>query len=107
MWFNLHECLSEDEVEHYKEYIVVEKEKIIKKTNIENKEIISKKHKNRLKIFHSMKVNNEKAIEVNNELKLNVDEQQDDLIYLKEQCDIDYMDEVNEITAARTPMKQK
>ena len=50
-----------------------------------------------------MKVNNEKDIEVNKELKLNVDEQQDDLIHLKEQCDI-Y--EVQEITAARTPMKK-
>ena len=36
-----------------------------------------------------MKVNYEKAIEVNNELKLNVDEQQDDIKYLKEQCDLD------------------
>ena len=35
------------------------------------------------KVFHSMKVNNEKDIEVNKELKLNVDEQQDDLIDIK------------------------
>ena len=56
-----------------------------------------------------MKVNNEKDIEVNKELKLNVDEQQDDLIHLKEQCDIydiGDIDEVQEITAARTPMKK-
>ena len=35
-----------------------------------------------------MKVNNENDIEVNKELKLNIDEQQYDLIHLKEQCDI-------------------
>ena len=49
----------------------------------------------------------EKTIEVNNELKLNVDEQQDDIKHLKEQCDIDYEDEFQEITAATTPMKKK
>ena len=53
-----------------------------------------------------MKVNNEKVIEVNKELKLNVDEQQDDIKLLKEQCDIDDEDEVQEITAARTSMKK-
>ena len=31
----------------------------------------------------------EKANKVNNELKLNVDEQQDDIKHLKEYCDID------------------
>ena len=35
-----------------------------------------------------MKVNYEKAIEVNNDLKLNIDELQDDIKHLKEQCDI-------------------
>ena len=55
------------------------------------------------KVFNSMKVNNENDIEVNKELKLNIDEQQYDLIHLKEQCDI-YEDQ--EITAARTPMKK-
>ena len=56
-----------------------------------------------------MKVNYEKAIEVNNEFKLNVDEQQDNIKHLKEQCDINDigdMDEVQEITAVRTPMKK-
>ena len=53
-----------------------------------------------------MKVNYEKAIEVNNELKLNVDKQQDDVKDLKEQCDIDDEDEVQEIKAASTPMKK-
>ena len=102
-----HECILQDEVEHYKEDIVVEKEEIFKKTGIENKEILSKKHENKQTVFHSMKGNNEKAIEVNNELKLNVDEQQDDdLIHLKEQCDIYDIDKVQEITAARTPMEK-
>ena len=44
---------------------------------------------------------------MNNELKLNVDEQQDDIKHLKEQCDIDNEDKVQEITAAITPKKEK
>ena len=54
-----------------------------------------------------MKVNNEKAIDVNNELKLNVDEQQDDIKHLAEQCDIDDEDDIQEITAAIIPMTKK
>ena len=53
-----------------------------------------------------MKVNYKKATKVNNELKLNVYEQQDDITHLKWQCDIVYEDEVQEITAARTLMKK-
>ena len=41
----------------------------------------------------------EKAIEVMNEIKLNVDEHQDDIKHLKEQCDRDNKDYVQEITA--------
>ena len=41
-----------------------------------------------------MKVNYEKAIEENNELKLNVDKLQEYIRHLKEQCDIDDEDEV-------------
>ena len=48
----------------------------------------------------------QKTIEVNNDLKLNVDEQQDDIKHLKGHCDIHYEDEVQEITAARNPMKK-
>ena len=44
-----------------------------------------------------MKVNQYKTIEVNNQLKVNVDEQQDGIKYLKEQCNKD----------AGTPMKKK
>ena len=47
-----------------------------------------------------MKVNFEKAIEVKNELKINVDEQQDDITHIKERCDTDDEDEVQEIKAA-------
>ena len=50
-----------------------------------------KKHENIQKIFHSM---------------LNVDEQQDDIKHLKEQCDIYNEDEVQEITAAKNPIKR-
>ena len=41
---------------------------------MKNKEIMSKQHENKQKVFNNMKVNNEKAIEVNSELKINVDE---------------------------------
>ena len=54
-----------------------------------------------------MKVNNEKAIDVNNELKLYVDEKQDDIKHLEKQCDLDYEDDIQEITAALFPMKKK
>ena len=58
------------------------------------------------KPFHRMKLNCKKAIKVNNELKFIVDEQQDDITHLKWQYDIDDEDKVQEITAARTPMKK-
>ena len=51
-----------------------------------------------------MKESSEKAMEVNNELMLNVDEQQDDKIF-KVKSNIKDSDEVQEITADRTPMK--
>ena len=54
-----------------------------------------------------MKVIYEKAIKVNNELKLNVGEQQDDIKHLKEPCDIDDENKVQEITADITPIKRK
>ena len=49
-----------------------------------------------------MKVNNEKAIEGNYELKINVDEQHVDMKSLKITCDIDDEYEGQEIIAART-----
>ena len=49
-----------------------------------------------------MKVNYEKTIEVNNQLKVNVDEQQDDIKDLKEQCNKEDKDKLQEI-----PMKKK
>ena len=54
-----------------------------------------------------MKVNYEKAIKVNNLLKVNVDVEQDDNFFFKDQCDIGNKDEVQKIRAARTPMKKK
>ena len=75
------------------------------KKDIENREAL-RKHENKQKVFHNMKVNYDKAIEVNNKLKLNVDDQQDDIKHLKEQWEIYDEDEVQKITAARTPMKQ-
>ena len=52
-----------------------------------------------------MKESSEKAMEVNNEPRLNVDEQQDDKTF-KVKSHIDDSDKVQEITAARTPMKK-
>jgi hypothetical protein len=51
-----------------------------------------------------MKDSSEKDMQVNNESMLNVDEQQDDKIF-KVKSNIKDSDEVQEITAARTPMK--
>ena len=51
-----------------------------------------------------MKDSSEKAMEVSNEPRFNVDELQDDKTF-KVKADIDDSDEVQEITAARTPMK--
>ena len=56
-------------------------------------------------VVHSMKDISEKAMEVNNELRVNVDEQQDDKTF-KLKSDIDDSDEVQEISAARTPIEK-
>ena len=42
-----HELTSKDEVEKYKEDIVVEKEELIIKKEMENKEILREKHENK------------------------------------------------------------
>ena len=52
-----------------------------------------------------MKVGNEKALEVNSDIKINVDEQQEDIKHLKEQCNMNDDNEVQEITGARNPQK--
>ena len=52
-----------------------------------------------------MKVNYEKTIELNNQLKVNVDEQQDDIKDLGEQCNKDDKDKVQKISGAGTLMK--
>ena len=44
-----HEYTPTDEVESYKEDIVVEKEELIMKKDMKNKEIIRKKHENKQK----------------------------------------------------------
>ena len=48
-----------------------------------------------------------KTIEVNNKLKLSFVEQQGDKKHLKEQCNKDDKDKVQEFSAARTPMTKK
>ena len=44
---------------------------------------MSKQHENEQKVLHNMKVNNENAIEVNTELKINVDEQHVGMKHMK------------------------
>ena len=57
-------------------------------------------------IMNTMKMNYDKAIQVNNELKVNIDNLLVDMKHLKEQCDIDDEDKVQKTTVARTPMKK-
>ena len=47
-----------------------------------------------------------KAMEVNNDLRLNVDDQQDDK-NMKNKSDVDGADEVQEITAAQKPNEKE
>ena len=47
-----------------------------------------------------MKVNYEKTVEMDTQLKVNVDEQQDDIKDLREQCNKDEKDKVQEISGA-------
>ena len=44
---------------------------------------MSKQHENLQKVLHNMKVDNEKAVEVSSELKINDDEQHVDMKHLK------------------------
>ena len=71
------ECTSQDEVKNYNENIVVKK-------YVENREIRRKNME-----ISSPQYESETANKANNELKLLVDEQQDDIKHLKEYCDID------------------
>ena len=65
-----------------------------------------KKYENKQDVFPTMKVNYDKAIQVNNEHKVNVDKQQVDMKHLKEQCDIDDEEKFQKTTVSRTPMKK-
>ena len=94
-----HEWTSKIGFANYREDIVIEKEELIKKKEIK-KEILREKKKHKKAHYESELWN---AIEVNNELTLNVDDQQNDIKHLKEQCDDENV--VQEITAAITPWK--
>ena len=69
------------------------------KKDMEKKETINQ-------AVHLMKDSNEKCIEVQNHLRLNVDDQQDHIKHLKYQI-IDDADDALKITATRSPMKKK
>ena len=71
-----HECSAKDEVENGKEDSFVQKADLIMKKDMGNKEIM--REKENMKIGSPQYESSEKAIEVDNELRLNVDEQQDD-----------------------------
>ena len=87
-----HEWTSKDEVGNDKDDIVVEKEELIMTKEMETKKILRYREKPQ-KISPQYESELWKAMEVNDELKVNVDEQQDDIKHLKEQCDIDNEDE--------------
>ena len=53
-----------------------------------------------------MKVIYDKTNEMNNQLKVNVDEQQNDIQDLKEKCNKDSNEKVQKIFGAGTPMKR-
>ena len=98
------ECPLKGEVENYKEDIDVEKKDSIMKIILENKELMKKKkYENKLNVFHTINVNYHMAIQVNNELKVKVDDQQVDMKHLKEQFDIDDEDKVQKNTEVRIP----
>ena len=50
-------------------------------------------------------MNYDRTIQVISELKVNVNDQQVDMKYLKEQCDKDDEDESQKTAVARSPMK--
>ena len=81
-----HECSTKDEVKNDKKKSIVEKADLILKKDMEHKKITRKR--NLKLVVHSMKESSEKAMEIYIELRLNVDEQQDDI------SDIDDSDEV-------------
>ena len=76
-----HEWTSRDKVENYKEDIIVEKEELIRKKEMENKEILREEEKNTKISSPQYESELWKAIEVNNKLQLDFDEQQDDTKY--------------------------
>ena len=66
-----------------------------------------KKHENKQKSIPQYEIYLWEAIEVNNDLKFNVDKQQDDIKHLKEQCDKDDKDEFRKSQPIENPWKRK
>ena len=101
-----HECTLKDEVVDDKEALIVQKEALLARKEKENKDM-KKTIENQRKIVHKLKQNYKKSIEENHELKTKVDEQEDNIQHLKEQCGIDD-DETQEveISGARNSMSR-
>ena len=57
--------------------------------------------------FNTLKVNYDKVIQVNNEFKVNVNDQQVDKKHFKEQCDIDDEDKVQQTTMKKNPHEKE
>ena len=53
-----HECTSKDQVNNYKESIVLEKEELITKKGIKMRKYCETKNENKHKVVHSMKLRN-------------------------------------------------
>ena len=91
-----HDCTLKDEVADHKEAMIVQKEAVIARKEKENKEL-KKTMENQRKTVNKLKLNYEKSIEENNELKTKVDEQEDNIKHLEEQCGIDVEYEICEV----------
>ena len=74
---------------------------------MENKEILRGKKTNTQKSSSKYESELWKAIQVITEHKLNIYEKQDDIKHLKEECDIDDKNEVQEISAWKHEQKRK
>ena len=93
---NCHECTLKDQVIDNKEDLLKKKEKEIMVEDKKKKDF-KKQLDNQRKIVQDMKHNYEKAIEENNDLKTKLEEKDDDIKHLQEQCGIEEIDDNDEV----------
>ena len=101
---NCRECILTKQVIRNKDALITKKEK---ETKAEEKKKVDIKRQfdNQSKVVKDMKINYEKAVEENNELRNKFDEQTDIIKHLQEQCGIDDdEDDVEEVPVQRNLM---